>query len=601
MINKNKRWRQWTKLPLAAAVAAIISAPAQAFQFYLGDIEGSLDTTLTAGASWRISDRDKNQLSPGNQGLCEGGSGCPGPYSEAASSHNSDNGNWNFKQGETYSKIIKGTSDLMLRYGDYGGFTRLRYFYDKELMDEGRAYDEVGQTRPLNDQALEQAGADVRFLDAYVWGDWYFGDTPVNARLGRQVVSWGESTFILGGVNIINPIDASAARAPGAEVKDVLLPVNMFYTSVGLSEDLTTEFFYQIEWEKAEADPCGTFFSNSDSAADGCGGIVTTAQLPESQVINLDAGTGSLVNERLGDREPDNNGQYGLAVRWYAADLGDTEFGFYYINYHSRLPYASFVKGSGSGGVGAKYFIEYPEDIQLFGISFNTSTDSGWSIGGEVTHRPKLPIQKNSFELTAASKNQPYSAFYDAGASAGDTIRGYDEFAVTQAQVTFIKFIDQILGASRLTFVSEVGAVFVHDLPNNSRYGRDSTYGTGPVVNDSGASCEAVNLNPSFCEDEGFVTDFSAGYRMRFTLDYPNVFAGINLEPSLAWSHDVKGYAPEPGAPFKEGSKAVGLTLKGVYLNKYSASIGYTNYFGGEPYNYLNDRDNVSASVSVSF
>ena len=34
----------------------------------------------------------------------------------------------------------------------------------------------------------------------------------------------------------------------------------------------------------------------------------------------------------------DDDGQYGLSARYYADWLGGTEFGFYYQNYHSRLP-----------------------------------------------------------------------------------------------------------------------------------------------------------------------------------------------------------------------------------------------------------------------
>lgn len=603
MIRKSQRSPQWVKWPLAAAVAATLSAPAHAFQFMLGEIEGSLDTTLTAGASWRVSDRDKDQLAQGNLGG-------NAPFSTTgASTSNSDDGNWNFKKGETYSKIIKGTTDLLLQYEDMGAFTRLRYFYDKELMDEGRAYDNVGQTRPLNDDTLDNAGADAYFLDAYVWYDLWLGETPVNLRFGKQVISWGESTFLFGGASVINPIDASAARAPGAEVKDVLLPVNMFYTSIGLTEDLTAELFYQLEWEKTRPDGCGTFFSNSDVGADGCGPILLGGQTPESVVLAQ-----GLFVDRLADQEADNDGQFGVAFRWYAPELGDSEFGFYYIRYHSRLPYASFVINQ--PGELASYFVEYPEDLQSFAVSMNTTLDSGWSVGAEMSFRPDLPVARNGFELTAASntigRDVNYGAFNEEAESlgAGGILKGYEELDVWQVQATFIKFFDQIMGASRLTFVTEIGAIYVPDIEDDDRFGRDSTFGVGPNEGYAadpdggvGTPCEspAANINSSFCENEGFTTQFSAGYRMRASLEYSDVFAGINLTPTLTWSHDVEGYAPEPGGQFREGSMAVGLSLRGVYLNKYSGTIGYTNYFGGEPYNFLNDRDNVSASVSVSF
>lgn len=62
----------------------------------------------------------------------------------------------------------------------------------------------------------------------------------------------------------------SAFRRPGAEIKEGLIPVNMFYVSQSLTDNLSTEAFYQIEWDQTVVDNCGTFFSQPDVIADGC-------------------------------------------------------------------------------------------------------------------------------------------------------------------------------------------------------------------------------------------------------------------------------------------------------------------------------------------
>jgi len=51
----------------------------------------------------------------------------------------------------------------------------------------------------------------------------------------------------------------------------------------------------------------------------------------------------------------DNQGQFGLAFRWFSPMLNDMEFGAYFINYHSRLPIVSVRTGSleGAGAAGA--------------------------------------------------------------------------------------------------------------------------------------------------------------------------------------------------------------------------------------------------------
>lgn len=609
MTKKIQRWHKLAKLPLVAAIAATVSAPVHAFQFYIGEVEGSLDTTLSAGASWRVAQRDTNQLAQGNLRVPQGST-------KGSSTNNTDDGNWNFKRGETFSKIVKGNTDLALTYENYGAFVRGRYFYDFELKDEGRAKDKNGVSRPLSDEALEQAGADIELMDAFIYGDFDIGGMPLNARLGRQVVSWGESTFIQGGINTINPADVSALRAPGAEIKDILLPVNMVYASLGVTTDLSIEAFYQLEWEKTEIDPCGTFFSTLDFVADGCGPVLLAGQNSDPDAYAM-----GMYADRLGDREPDDKGQYGIAVRWFSP--GGTEFGFYHINYHSRLPVISGVVATGPTDM-PEYFVEFPEDIKLYGISFATTADSlGLSIGGEISHRRGVPLSWNPFELIFGGIEgyQAVSKLYAKrsggaapGEMRGEEATGWDRFNVTQAQVTFIRFFEQVLGASRLSFVGEVGATYVHDLPSldEARYGRSSSFGIGkfdpiPVGGGNYLTCDgslpgsAANINPSFCTNEGYTTSFSWGYRARFALDYNDVFAGVNLIPMLSWSHDVKGYAPEPGGAFVEGAKSVGLALRAEYMNQYTAEVGYTNFFGGKPYNLMNDRDYVSMSVSVSF
>ncbi|WP_372987672.1 DUF1302 domain-containing protein [Marinobacter sp.] len=617
MTRKTHQWQRWTKLPLAVAIAAGAAGQASAYSFYMGDVEAQFNTTLSAGAGWRVEDRDKRLIAQGNLGP----EYAPGGELEniGASTNNYDDGNLNFESGDTYSKIVKGNSELFLDYAvdsdtltRVGGFVRGRYWYDFELKDESRAVDYVGQQRELNPDAKDNASGG-EFLDAYVFSDWYFGNVPVSLRYGKQVLSWGESTFIQGGINTINPVDVPAFRAPGSELKDALLPVEMFYASAGVTQNITLETFVQTDWEPVRPDDCGTFFSTNDFAADGCGPVLLAGQLPDSQAYAQ-----GFIAPRLGDKEADEKDQFGVAMRWYVPALNDSELGFYYIKYNSRLPYVSgTVKDVGESF--PSYYIEYPENINLYGISINTTTPGGWSLGAEYSYRDKMPLQWNAFELIygGLQLDNPIDGTdvslleiarkeeFGGEIPPGSEVKGYDEYGVSQAQFTLIKFFDQVMGASRLSLITEFGATYVHDLPDydEARYGRSGTFGVGPIPSAGGldACALGVNINTNYCENEGFTTDFSWGYRARFVWDYPNAIAGINLSPQLAWSHDVEGYSPQPGGAFNEGSKAIGLSLQAVYQNRITGNIGYTNFFGGKPYNELTDRDFVSASVSYSF
>jgi len=129
------------------------------------------------------------------------------------------------------------------------------------------------------------------------------------------------------------------------------------------------------------------------------------------------------------------------------------------------------------------------------------------------------------------------------------------------------------------------------------RYGRSTAYGQGRLYPNN-SLCTSNSVTPNNCNNDGFATSNSWGYRARAIWEYNNVIPGVELRPNLAWSHDVSGYGPEPG--FNEGSKAISVGLDATYLNTYNASLAYTDYFGGD-YNVNIDRDFLALSLGVSF
>jgi len=504
--------------------------------------------------------------------------------------------------------------DLELRYRDSGAFIRGKYWYDFELKDESRLFKDISDSN--RKEAAQSSGAQI--LDAFVYHNYAIGDLPGTVRLGRQVVSWGESTFIGNSINSINPLDAAAFRRPGAEIKEGLIPVNMFYVSQSLTDRLSMEAFYQLEWDQTIADNCGTFFA-IDVVQDGCNNNyhVGTYSPALGQLAGLaglfgqgfDYTTEGIVLPRAGDRDASDSGQFGLALRW----LGDTtEYGAYFMNYHSRTPNLStqsagldtaaqlgaIMTNAGPFAMQAaqavmlgngSYYLEYPEDIQLYGLSFSTTLPTGTAWSGEISYRPNAPLQLNAQDLTRALLNPVAPGTSPIDSTFGAENRGYNRKEITQIQTTFTHFFDQVLGAGRVTVVGEIGYAHVGGLESTSelRYGRDVIYGS---VDDPLALADYG--------DDGFVTANSWGYRLRGIADYDNVFAGINLKPNLSFSHDVDGYGPN--GLFNEGSKAVSIGLDAEYQNMYTASLSYTDFFGGD-YNTLVDRDFLAFSVGVNF
>ncbi|MBD3853116.1 MAG: DUF1302 family protein, partial [Acidobacteria bacterium] len=223
---------------LAGILALVFTAPAEGI-----DLSGkgssfslNLDITLSYGVRYRTEDPD-----PAIIGLAAGGTG----YSV-----NGDDGNQNFEKGTIVSNTPKATVDFSFASNPnkrvrFGFFARGSAFYDYALMNDCCARTE------LTDEALDWAGSRTELLDAYAWLD--FG--PGEIRVGRQVLNWGESTFIQGGISIINAVDVSALRVPGAELREAFRPQGMVWGSFDLSNNFSVEGFYQYEWEPIVIDP----------------------------------------------------------------------------------------------------------------------------------------------------------------------------------------------------------------------------------------------------------------------------------------------------------------------------------------------------------
>lgn len=619
MTSVNQFWRR-ARLPLAVSLASTLAGPAFGVSFNIGEIEGSFDSSLSVGASWSTAKPNRDLIGANN-----GGKGL---------SQTSDDGHLNFKRGETFSKIFKGIHDLELKYGDTGVFVRGKYWYDFELKDESRQFKDISDNN--RKEGAKSSGGQI--LDAFIYHNYSIADAPGSVRFGKQVVSWGESTFIGGGINSINPIDVSAFRRPGAEIKEGLIPVNMFYVSQTLTDNLSAEAFYQLEWDQTVTDNCGTFFSQPDVISDGCSNnlrvlnkrsTIPGAALPTLNALGVDVNSEGVLVRRGPDRDARDSGQFGVAMHYNFEPL-DTEFGAYFMNYHSRAPIFS-AQGAPSSAYtrplgplaalrplivagSSNYFVEYPEDIRLYGLSFSTTLPTGTAWSGELSYRPNAPVQLSTTDILYAGVT-PIPGFGNASVlkgSPGQDLHGYNRKEVTQFQTTFTHFFDQVMGASRLTTVGEIGVTHVGGLESKSqaRYGRDPVFGPGTLP---GGFCAALNnstangaglpnaagLNTN-CNNDGYTTATSWGYRARAIWEYPDVFAGVNLKPNVAWSHDVKGYSPGPGGNFEEGRKAVSLGLDAEYQNTYTASLAYTNFFGGK-FSTVDDRDFVALSFGANF
>ena len=656
--------------PLPALVAAILApGAAQAIDFAAGGWNGSFDTTISFGQTWREEARDPRLIA-----TADGGTG---------RSPNIDDGDLNYTKGRV-SSAYKLVAELSLDRENYGLFVRGSMLYDDLVEDS-----ETART-PISEEGKDLAGAYVRLLDAFIYGRWDLGGHELDLRFGNQVVNWGESTFIQGGINAaINHFDVAALRVPGSELREAYLPQEMLKVSFGLTDNLTVEAIGLFDWDPTQPEPVGTYFSSNDFVPRGGEQVFLGFGAFSDQGTDFTPLGGPFIENfqavpRGTTTEASDSGQYGGAMRWFMPNFGQgTELGFYFVNYHSKLPVISGLTGTQAGignalgtltaviataqglasglpfnsavaiaanaGAGAaaanggdlsvasaagyatiagntvlaggnvagqasalatheyaqtaRYFTEYPEDIQLFGVSFNTQlATTGIALQGEVSFRQDVPLQFDDVELLFAALT-PFEAVAraaqgradpgscttldptlarcgqfngsqpDGGYGLNEVVQGWDVFDVWQAQMTATKAFPPMLGAAQLVAVVEAGMTKVDGMPDKTAGGPN---GRGQRLNGPGTSVSGNEelAGRHFGEVEPqdrFADENSWGYRAALRLDYLGLIGAWNFSPRFVWSQDVDGTTPGPGGNFVDGRRGATLGVLASYQSQFEA------------------------------
>jgi Protein of unknown function (DUF1302) len=692
-------------LPIVASLALVSPASyAWDFQNNDGSFTGSWDTTLTYGQAWRIESRDCRLIA-----IADGGCG---------RSPNIDDGDLNYGT-DMYSRAAKLLTEVSLNYRGFGAFVRASALYD----------DAAGQTArtPLTPHSKDLVESYVRLLDAFAYAKFDIGKMGAELRLGRQVVSWGESTFIQNGINVINHFDVAALRVPGSELKEGFLPQEMVNFSLQFNDNLSAQAIYLLDWNATVPEPAGSYFSSNDFAPTGGEKVVLGFGSFSDQGVDFRPLGGPFITDfqavkRLDTHKPPNSGQFGINLKYYAPDFNNgTDFGLFFLKYHSRLPLISGQTGTQAGvgnafgalnSVGAAaqglaaglpinaaiataaqlgvaraaaaggnlslatatgyatigantqlargdvtaqasniatheyaetagYYTEYPEDIKLLGLSFNTQLQwGGIALQGEVAYRQDVPLQYDDVELLfaaltpfeqglAALRNTPLPTTCPEGNPAASTlthcgqlggfgldqkVQGWGLFDTWQFQMTATKTFANVLRASQMVLVAEAGVTHVDGMPDKLTGGPNDRglRFNGPGTNVSGnyelrgrhcptipaADCLALDLVEP---QNRFADPTSWGYRIAGRLEYPGLMGPWNVLPRFSWQHDVDGTTPGPGGNFVEGR--YGLTL-GVAANlraTWEVDMSWTKFGGAGRFNDLNDRDYVAATLKYSF
>ncbi len=277
-------------------------------------------------------------------------------------------------------------------------------------------------------------------------------------------------------------------------------------------------------------------------------------------------------------------------------------------------------------------FFEYAEDIDMFGLSFNT-TLWGWSVVGEVAYRPNQPLQISPRDVVFAALGPGLPAEpIDIGPAAingesvstpdylsiyrgvtiegGDYIRGYERFPVTQFMLGGLYQFGprNPFFADSMTLLPEVGATWINRLPalNELQISAGAPAAThfsagADGTGDPNGEADSRRINPTQTTNL-FADPWSWGVRMAMVLDYPTLLPfDWGLKATLIGFWDIEGKGPLPIENFVEDRRQLSSIIEVRLAANLTTSIGATIFAGGGGASARRDRDFGSFSVSYAF
>ncbi len=387
-------------------------------------------------------------------------------------------------------------------------------------------------------------GPSAEFLDAFAWANFNLGEVPVNVKLGRHAIVWGEGLLI--GAHAISysqaPIDGQkAVSSPGIETKEVFLPLNQLSFKAQVTSDLTLAGQYFLEWKETRAPNGGTYLSGSDTA-------------PNVDRLNIAAGFAAA---NVAPVKPKDAGNWGLSARLNVAAI-DSTVGLYYRKFNDYNPengiqfrsFTQLVPGNPATTVPATFRFVYPQDVKLIGLSLARGI-------GPVSFGAELSYRKNAALNTVGSY---VSTNLDTGA------RGNTLHAVANGVY--------LLPKTALWDTGSVAAEFAYSHLQKVTANEQLYKGVGTAAcvrtGTSGATAQPGDESDG-CSSKDF-------YQMavNFAPQYLGILPSWDLTVPMSINYGIKGVAPSGSGGFEKLLVwSIGANM--IYQARHEFSLRYSD------------------------
>lgn len=382
-------------------------------------------------------------------------------------------------------------------------------------------------------------GVNGELLDAFAFAKFDLGSVPLNIRVGRHTIYWGEAFFPAAGNNSISygqsPIDMAKALAmPGVELKEIFRPLNQVSFQVQPTQELTIAGQYYLQWESNIFPETGSYLGMVD-------GLMNSGEAYWFPwLASGGAPAGPAFNS--GDHTPRQARDWGLKVA-YSPEALDATIGLYYRNFSDKMPQVLSSKflPAPAPQLPTDYYHDYKSNIDLYGISFAKSI-MGISVGSELSYRRNMPLTSTWFAPEGAR---------------GDTMHAVVNFLTLLPKTALFDTGSAILefAYGRLDRVTSGERYFTGSSNGRNQLGLPTNQGTGHATRDN--SVVTINLVP----------------------EWKQVFPSVDLAMPMNFSMGMHGNAATlTGGTAGTGTYSVGLSFD--IFAKYKVDLTYASFFG---------------------
>ncbi|WP_083684347.1 DUF1302 domain-containing protein [Massilia putida] len=478
-----------------------------------------------------------------------------------ANNPTADEGDFKFDKGQLVANRLDLFSEMDIVYKrDFGARISAAAWYDHAYRN-----DTVNTNPALNSPSSYIGnkyssftdryyhGPSGELLDAFAFGNFDVAGMPVAVKTGRLSTYWGMALFYGGGIAYgQQPVDGRKAAAnPGIEVKETFLPLTQLNVQTQVSDTVSLNAQYYLEWKETRIPEGGTYLGSTDFLLSG-------PQLG-----------GSLPFVHGVDDKPGNSGNWGVNAKWTPEGFNGATIGLYYRGFDEKLFW--LLRNPAAP---LQYRAVYPQGTKLIGLSYD-GTIGPYAVGAELAMRRNAGLQ--SIPLAAVAEGARGNTWH------GDV---NTTFSLPNAPLWDTGVVAAELNFEHLDKVTR----------NASLYRGEGT-----------AACGTGNTRKDGC-----ATRNAVGVALRIAPQYLGVFDGVDLTVPLTFSKGLRGNSSAFGG-VNEGVFSWSLGIEADVRKSCIVSLRYADTYSpiakvvngvaasGQPGYTTNDRGWVSLTVKASF